>query len=90
MVIVPFSNVVLVAPDTLEPIAMFVVEPLRPPVPTFTVLVLPVVVAPEPRPVVEFVAAEPKVLVGAEKMLFAVQVLPLLTAGIVPVAAGIV
>ena len=44
--LVPFIVVVLVAPDTLEPIAMFVVEPLRPPVPMLTVLVSPVVIAP--------------------------------------------
>jgi hypothetical protein len=86
----PFIVVVDVEPLTFEPTVMLVVDPDTPPVPMLTVFVSPVVVAPVARLVVLVVVAEPNVLVGAEKMLFAVHVFPLLTAGIVPVAIGIV
>ena len=43
---IPFKVVLLVAPDTAEPIAMLVVEPDTPAVPIFIVLVEPDSVAP--------------------------------------------
>ena len=62
VVIVPLNSVVLVAPDTLEPMAMAVVEPLRPAVPMLTVLVLPESVAPEAKLIVPDAVLTPKVL----------------------------
>lgn len=66
-------RIVVVEPFA-DPTVMFVVEPLRPPVPMLTVLVLPVVVAPEPKPCVPVPVLEPNVLVLAEKVLPAVKV----------------
>ena len=43
---IPFNVVLLVAPDTAEPIAMLVVEPDRPAVPILIALVEPDAVAP--------------------------------------------
>ena len=48
-IIIPFIVVLLVAPDTAEPMLMLVVEPETPAVPMLTVLVVPLVVAPVPR-----------------------------------------
>jgi hypothetical protein len=53
---------------------MFVVEPLRPPVPTLTVLVKPVVVAPEPMFVVLAKGDVPKLFPLFEKVLPPVKV----------------
>jgi hypothetical protein len=78
--LVPLSVVVLVAPDTLEPIAMAVVEPDKPAVPMLTVLVLPVLVAPDARPIVLAVVAEPKVFVPFENVLLLLNVCEALSA----------
>ena len=64
MVVEPFA----------DPTVMFVVEPLKPPVPMLTVLVLPVVVAPELKPFVPVPVAEPNVFVPLEKTLVLLNV----------------
>lgn len=56
------------APATAEPMVTLAIEPDRPPVPMFTALVIPLVVAPVPIPRVDAAAELPTVTLVAENV----------------------
>ncbi len=75
----PFKVVVLVAPDTAEPILIAVVEPDTPAVPMFNVLVEPDTVAPEPNATVCAAVDVARVVVPLDVKLFkVVELLPVI------------
>lgn len=72
----------------VDPIVTFVVDPLTPAVPILTVLVLPEIVAPVPKPYVDVAVDEPTVTVAAENVVVPENVCVLLSSATVPDRLG--